>query len=175
MGNESLYATKGYTEVIRWVDPSIDIDSYIIQRVLSVGGDTTIAGDFVTNAGETQGLVDQLVSTDTGFLGIVLGPTTPGEDYDLDDTIADGETVNILRPTGGRTIVACILASDTHTLTAEEGDWVTADIHNVAGHVHSWVYTDGDTDQDTFMLVVGKFAEVITASATDYQVVHIWY
>ncbi len=175
MVNESLYATKGYTEVVRSVDPSIELDAYIIQRVLSVGGDTTIAGDIMTGAGETQGYVDIAVDTDTSFLGICLGPTVPSEDYDLDDVIADGETVNILRPTGGRTICAVILASDTHTLAAEEGDYVVVDTHSVAGQALSWVYADNTDISDTFQLVVGKFAEAITGSSTSYLVAHIYY
>ena len=58
MGNETLFATKGYQSVIRWVDPSINIDAYIIQRTLDVGGATAVAGDIMSGEGETQGLVD---------------------------------------------------------------------------------------------------------------------
>ena len=175
MANETLYATKGYTEVVRWIDPDIDIDSYTIQRVLSVGTNTALAGDIVTGAGESQGYVDRAVAADTSFLGIILGPTTPVEDYDLDDVIADGETVNILRPTGGRTICAVVLGSHTGTPAHEEGDYIAVDVKGVAGQVCSWVYTDGTDSTDTFALVVGKAVAPKTASATDYQVIHIYY
>ena len=175
MANETLYATKGYTEVVRWSDPDIDIDSYTIQRVLSVGGNTAIAGNVVTGAGETQGFVDVAVAVDTSFLGLILAPTTPPEDYDLDDVITDGETVNILRPTGGRTICAVVLGSHTGTPAHEEGDNIAVDVKNVAGQVCSWVYADNADSTDTFALVVGKAVAPKTASATDYQVIHIWY
>ena len=58
MGNETLYTTKGYLDIIRWIDPSINIDSYIVQRVEN--GGTAKPGDLMTGAGETQGLVDVL-------------------------------------------------------------------------------------------------------------------
>ena len=175
MANESLYATKGYTDVIRWVDPEINIDAYTVQRVLSVGTNTALAGDVVTGAGESQGYVDLAAANDTGFLGVILQPTVLPEDYDLDDVITDGETVNILRPTGGRTIISVILGSHTGTPANEEGDYVSVDIKGVAGQVSGWVYTDTDMDTDTLALVIGKFTAPKTASATDYQVINIWY
>lgn len=173
-GNETLYATFGYTEVIRWSDPSINIDSYTIQRVLSVGSNAAVAGDVVGCEGESQGYVDISAEGDLSFLGVLLGPTVPPEDYDLDDVITDGETVNILRPTGGRTIVALILCSSAGSQpAAEEGDY--ARVGAAAGQVESWVYGDNADSTDTFMLVVGKYAEPKTVSATDEQVLHVWY
>lgn len=175
MVNETLYATRGYTDIIRWIDPTINIDAYTIQRVLSVGSDTTIAGDVVMGAGESQGYVNQAVTSHESFLGVVRQPTTPGEDYDLDDVIVDGETVNILRPTGGRTIISVILGSDTATPAFEEGDYVALDIKAVAGQVCGWVYADTADSTDTLAEVIGKFTAPVTASATDYQVIDIYY
>ena len=174
-GDESLYATKGYTSVIRWVDPEINIDAYTVQRVLHVGSNTAIAGDVVTGAEETQGYVDLAAADDTGFLGVILQPTVLPENYDLDDVITDGETVNVLRPTGGRTIISVILASNTAALSNEEGDYVSVDIQGVAGQVSGWVYTDTDMDTDTLALVVGKVVAPITSDTADYQVINIWY
>ena len=51
MADETLYATKGYTTIVRWCDPSINLASYIIQRTLSVGGDTAVAGDIMSGDG----------------------------------------------------------------------------------------------------------------------------
>jgi hypothetical protein len=174
MADETPYGTYGYTSIIRWIDPTIDIDSYTIQRVLSVGSDTAVAMDVVTAEGETQGLVDLAAEADAiGPLGIILGPTVPPEDYDLDDTIADGETVNILRPTGGRTIVSLLMDSDAGAASFEEGDYVR--FGSSAGHVQGWVYGDNADGTDTMYQVLGKFAEVVTQSATDDIIVRVWY
>jgi hypothetical protein len=173
MVDESLYATRGYVSVIRWVDPSIDIDSYTIQRVLSVGTDTTIAGDVMATEGESQGYVDIAAESDLSFLGVCLGPTVIPTDYDLDDVIADGETVNILRPTGGRTIISVILASHTGAFQIEEGDYLR--VGDTAGQVESWVYTDNADSTDTMQNVIGKSATDITTSATDDQIINVWY
>ena len=174
MADETLFATKGYQSVIRWVDPSINIDAYIIQRTLSVGGDTAVAGDIMSGEGETQGYVDIAAESDLGFIGILLGPVAPGDNYDLDDTIADGTTVNILRPTGGRTIVSVILDSTaTTSADLEEGDWIR--IGSTAGHVEKWVYTDAADSTDTFSIVLGKSAEVIAAHTSDDRVIGMWY
>jgi hypothetical protein len=174
MGDETLYATKGYTNVIRWADPSLNIDAYTIQRTLSVGGNTAVAGDIMSGEGETQGLVDIAAEGDLGFIGILLGPVNPADNYDLDDAIDDGTTVNILRPTGGRTIVSVILDSTaTTTSDLEEGDWVR--IGSTAGHVEKWVYTDAADSTDSFSIVLGKAAEVIGNHTADDRVFAMWY
>jgi hypothetical protein len=174
MANETLFATKGYQSVIRWADPSINIDAYIIQRTLSVGAATAVAGDIMSAEGETQGLVDIAVEADLAFLGILLGPVRPADGYDLDDTIADGTTVNILRPTGGRTIVSVIVDSTTTAAADfEEGDY--ARIGNSAGHVEKWLYTDNADSTDSFSIVVGKAAEVLANHTADDRVIGLWY
>ena len=173
MANETQYATKGYTTIIRWVDESIDLGSYIIQRTLSVGSDVAVAGDVMSADGETIGLVDRAVTTDVGFCGILLGPNRPGDTYDLDDAITDGTTVDILRPTGGRTIVSVILDSTTTAAhDIEEFDWVRV---NEAGHVELFVWANAADSTDTFEIVVGKAAEVMANSDTDDRVLSIWY
>ena len=101
-----------------------------------------------------------------------MGPTSPGDTYDLDDTITDGTTVDILRPTGGRTIVSVILDSTTTTTChIEEFDWIR--VGHTAGHVELFVYAAADST-DTFEIVVGKAAETVTDS-TDDRVFAIWY
>jgi hypothetical protein len=173
VADETLYATKGYTSVIRWCDPSISIESYIIQRTLSVGGNTAVAGDIMGGEGETQGLIDVAAEGDLGFIGILLGPVRPADTYDLDDTITDGVTVNVLRPTGGRTIVSVILDSTASAVDLEEGDWVR--IGSTAGHVEKWVYTDTADSTDSFSIVLGKAAETIANHSTDDRVFAMWY
>jgi hypothetical protein len=171
---DTLFGTKGYQSIIRWCDPTIDIDAYIIQRTLSVGSDTAVAGDIITGEGETQGLVDIAINTDLGFIGVLMGPVAPPDNYDLDDTIADGTTVNILRPTAGRTQIAVICdGSTTTTYALEEGDWIT--ISGVAGHAHKWLYTDGTDSVDSFSLVLGQAAEVFANASTTDRVISIWY
>ena len=163
MAEETLYATKGYTSVIRWVDPSINIDAYIEQRVDNGGGATTAAMVMGSDA-ETQGYVDPSVEGDVGFLGVCLGYTVPVADYDLDEAISAGETIDILRPTGGRTIIACILASHASSFAIEEGDYL-----------ESFVYGDGADSSDTFEIVIGKSADDITTHATEQRVIRVWY
>lgn len=174
MANEVLKADKGYLQVVRWVDPTIQLDAYIEQRTLSVGGNTAIAGDFMSAEGETKGLIDIAVEADLSFAGILLAPTSPDDDYDLDDTITDGVIVDLLRPTGGRTVVACILDStSTTSADIEEFDWIR--IGSTAGHVEKWIYTNAADSTDSFSIVVGKSYEVIANHTTDDRVFHIWY
>lgn len=175
MANETLYATKGYLSVVRAVDPSINIDYYIIQRTLSVGGDTTVAGDIMGCYGETQGLVDIMSEgdSDMGLLGICLGPTVPAANYDLDDAISDGTMVNILRPTGGRTQVAVIADSTSGPVAMYEGDFLR--VGSSAGHVEKWVYDDTDDSTDSLYLVVGQLAQVYAGSTADDRVVQMYY
>ena len=173
MGDETLYATKGYLSVIRWVDPSINLASYIVQRTLSVGGDTAKAGDVMSADGETIGLVDVADQGDVQIAGILLGPTSPGDTYDLDDVIVDGSTVDILRPTAGRTIVSVILDSTTTTgADIEEFDWIR--VGDSPGHVELFVYVNAADSTDSFEIVVGKAAEVMD-NGTDDRVFAIWY
>ena len=171
MGNETLYATKGYLDIIRWIDPSINIDSYIVQRVEN--GGTAKPGDLMTGAGETQGLVDVLDEADTGFLGIMRNETIITADYDIDEVASTGVTIDILRPTGGRTICAVVCGSLAGPVAWEEGDYARADV--VDGQVEAWIYNDTNMSTDTLALVVGKLAEVYAGNATSYKVVHIWY
>jgi hypothetical protein len=168
---ETLYATKGYQSVIRWCDPTIDIDAYIVQRTAN---GTCKAGDFMGGEGETQGLVDQAVNTDAVAIhGVCLGYVSPPDNYDLDDTIVDGSTINILRPTGGRTMISVIMdGTTTTTYYLEEGDWVRI---AGAGLVTKWLYTDGADETDSFSHVVGKAAETFSTASTTDRVICIWY
>ena len=173
MGDETQYATKGYSSIIRWVDPKIKKDAYIVQRTLSVGGDTAVAGDVMSADAETIGLIDIAAEADVQIAGILLGPTSPGDTYDLDDAIADGTTVDLLRPTGGRMMVSVILDSTTTTTChIEEFDWIR--LGHTAGHVELFVYTDTADSTDSFEIIVGKAAEAMLDS-TDDRVFTIWY
>ena len=169
---ETLYGTKGYLSVIRWIDPSINIDSYTIQRVESAGS-TAVPGDIITGAAETQGNVDVCAESDTSFLGIMLNETVIPADYDIDEAATAGDTIDILRPTGGRTICAVICDSSAGPIAWEEGDY--ARVGSVAGHVESWIYNDTNMSTDSFALVVGKLAEVYAGHTSTDKVIHIWY
>ncbi len=172
--DESLFATKGYQSVIRWADPSINIDAYIIQRTLDQGAATAVAGDIMGGEGEAQGLIHSAAEGDLGFIGILLGPVLPADGYDLDDALTDGITVNVLRPTGGRTIVSVILDSTTTAAAdLEEGDWLR--VGSSAGQVEKWLYADTAGTTDSFRVVVGKAAEVLANHTTADQVIAMWY
>lgn len=172
VADDTQYATKGHLSVIRWIDPSIDIDSYIIQRVEDAGG-IAIPGNVMTGAAETQGNVDVCAESDTSFLGIMLNETIIPADYDIDEAADAADSIDILRPTGGRTIVAVILASHTGVYAFEEGDPLR--VGDTAGQVESWIYNDTNMSTDTFALVVGKSAGVYTTASTSDHVIHIWY
>ncbi len=172
MANETVYGTKGYLSIVRWVDPSINLNSYIIQRIEGATG-TIVPGDVVTGAGESQGSVDVCAESDTSFLGVALNETIITEDYDIDEIAAVGVTLDILRPTGGRTIIAVICDSSAGPVAWEEGDY--ARVGSVAGHVESWIYNDTNASTDTFALVVGKLAEVYAGHTSDDKVIHLYY
>ena len=172
MADETLYATKGYTSIVRWVDPKINLASYIVQRTLNTA--TAKAGDVMTGDAETIGLVAEAAEADVQIAGILMGPTMPADGYDLDDVIATGTTVDILRPTGGRTIVSVILDSTaTTTADIEEFDWVR--VGTSPGHVELFVYVNAADSTDTFEIVVGKAAEVMANHTSDDRVMAIWY
>ncbi len=172
-GDETLFATKGYLSPIRWCEPGFDYNTFVEQRTLSVGSNTAVSGDFMSADGETKGLIDICAEADVGFAGQLLWPTSPADGYDLDDAIDDAEIVDILRPTGGRTIVACILDSTTTTAAdIEEFDWIR--VGSTAGHVELFVYAAADST-DTFEIVVGKSYEVMANHTTSDRVFHIWY
>ena len=169
---ETLFATKGYQSIVRWCDPTIDIDAYIIQRTLN---GTAVAGNLMTGEGETQGLIDQCINTDaSSVLGILMGPVAPPDNYDLDDTIADGTTVNVLRPTAGRTMVSVICdGSTTAGYALEEGDWVA--ISGTAGVAMKWLYVTNTDSVDSFQNVFGQSAEVFANASTTDRVIAVWY
>jgi hypothetical protein len=172
---DTLFATKGYQSIVRWCDPTINIDAYIIQRTIGANpSDATVAGDIMTGEAETQGLVDVAINTDTSFIGVCMGPVAPPDNYDLDDTIDDGTIINILRPTAGRTIISIVFdGTTTGTYALEEGDWVT--ISGVAGQAHKWIYADGSISTDSFILVLGQSAQVWANGSTTDRVVAFWY
>ena len=174
MADETLYVTKGYLSIVRWVDPAINLASYIVQRTLDVGAGTAVAGDVMSSDGEAMGLVDIAAEGDVQVAGILMGPSSPGDTYDLDDAIADGTTVDILRPSGGRMMVSVILDSTTTAAAdIQEFDWMR--VGSSAGHVELLIYNDTDDSTDSFILVVGKSAEVLANHTTSDRVMAIWY
>ncbi len=171
MANETLYATKGYLSIIRWQDPTLNVDAYRIQRVDNSDGDI-VAGHVVGSHGETEGLVDLAEQSDTSYVGVCEGLTVPIANQDLDDVITASKALTILRPTGGRTIIAVICDSAGGPISWVEGEYVSV---GAAGHVMKFVYNDTNDSTDTFMNVIGRIAEVFTGHTSDDKVIHIWY
>lgn len=104
-GEESNFAE--YTEIVE----------------LSAGNDNTVAGMVVTYEGEvtagTPGTHNHVKPADKhnaenneamAIAGIILRPHPLPENYDINDTIDDGEKVLILKPTGGKAVVEAIYA-----------------------------------------------------------------
>lgn len=113
---------KGYRSIIANSTESALAD-YIEEVELSVGSDTAQAGMVVSYMDEvtaaTPGTHNHVDLATTGtpaddeafsFAGIILRPKVRPDNYGLDDTIADGTIVKILKPTGGKAIVRGIYA-----------------------------------------------------------------
>ena len=173
MANETPYTTFGFSSIIRWIDPSINIEAYIIQRTLSVGAATAKPGHVMSADGETQGYVDSAAEGDLGFVGVFLNEKVITDGYDIDESAVDGVTVDILRPTAGRTIVALVLASHVGAYAIEEGDYLR--VGDTAGQVESFIYTDNADSTDTEEIVVGRSAHDTTTHATDDTIIYVWY
>lgn len=100
MADES-YATKGQESILVHIsEAEAQARGYLFRGTLSVGGNTAIAGDWVTRVGEvtagTPGThydYDLAVSTDSAdFMpeGIILRPDPLPDGWKPDDTITDG-------------------------------------------------------------------------------------
>jgi hypothetical protein len=169
MSDETLITTKGYLTVLRGGRDKIKA-SDIITRTLSVGAATAKAGFFVTGQGEADGYVDLAVTTDLQVLGIILYPDVmPADTYDVEDTLADGTDVVILKMTAKGAKVACFLEALAGPVALEEGDPVC--IGSEAGKVRKWAVTDATTDILRISEIIGKITHQDAGNATADQVV----
>lgn len=168
---ETLGATHGFLSVIRNTDMIVSED--IIVRTLSVGAATAKASMLVATDGETANLVDTTVTTDVAVLGIILGPVLPADTYDIDDVIADGSDVFILKLRGirGAYQVAVIHEATAGITALEEG--IEIALGAGVGLVRIFTYADGTAATDSSSEIVGSSAETATLSTTANHVIII--
>ncbi len=163
--------THGFLSVIRNTDMIVAED--IIVRTLSVGGDTAKAHMPVCTDGETAYLVDTTITTDVAVLGIILGPVLPADTYDIDDTIADGEDVFILKLRGirGAYQVAVMHEATSGVTALEEG--IEIAVGTEVGKVRIFTYANATAATDSSTEILGSSAETATLSTTDDHVIII--
>lgn len=171
MADETMFADFGFLNIIRGNQHLIkDPSACIVTRLLSVGGDTAKAGMIVSTVGEAANAVDLAVTTDEHALGIILGPTTPADTYDLDDAIVDGEEVDILLfGTCPGVLVAIFLETTAGPVSVEDGE--PLGIGTEAGKIRRWLYTNASSETDSFEEHVGYAAEKDAGSTADDHVV----
>ena len=155
-------------------DPENIAGHYIEVMTLSVGAATTTAGMVVTCGSETYPAVDQAVTTDACFWGVVLKPVNPDEDYDLDDTIADGTSVYVLKAHGvaGRVCVLLRLEATAGPVAQVPGEY--AALGTEGGKIRKLVYADATDATDTLSEVVGVFGQADAGDATNDTMIRVW-
>lgn len=130
MASETIGATYSYKSIIREGKGAILQSDIVICRT---NGTDMKAGSIVTRAGESTIDIDPAAHGDLGFLGIILGPVVPADTYDIDDTFADNTMVYVLKPTGGRTVVAAFYNSVAANVVKDEALYVSNDTDGTVG------------------------------------------
>lgn len=168
MADETMKGTHGFLSVHRGgtLNPN-----NIVQRTLSVGGNTAKAGMILTTTGETAGYVDQAGQTDQPY-GILLAPSVPADTYDIDDAIDDGTLVDIyLLPSDGTTEFAMFLAALAGPVAVVEGAPIGVDNVTAAnGKVALWAYTNATDQTDNTSRVIGRAAMHHAGHATEVKI-----
>ena len=164
-----MYGDHGFLSIVRGNAEHIR-QSDIIVRTLSIGSDTVKAGHVLSFDGMTAGLIGYAVTTNIAFGGICMGPVSPADTYDLDDVIADGTLVKVLKPMAGRVKVAVFYEAEAGPLALVEGDKIA--IGGESGKVRHLLYTDGTDATDLNTEYVGTSAGVDAGSTdTDHVIV----
>jgi hypothetical protein len=148
-------------------------DSDFEVVTIKAGVSTAKVGHFVTGNGETAPNVDLAVTTDGTFRGIIVRPVTIPDSWDIDTAFAAGTDVVILKPTGGRCVVAGFLEATAGPVPVVPGDKLA--LGTGAGKVRKWSYADAAMATDTLSEVVGTAAESDGGSAADDHVILINY
>lgn len=166
-----MFADFGFINIIRGNQFLIkDPSACIVTRLLSVGSDIAKAGMVVSTVGEAANAVDLAITTDEHALGLILGPTLPGDDYDLDDVILDTLEIEILLfGTCPGVLVAIFLEVTAGPIAVVDGDklWLGTE----AGKVRRFLYGDGSSESDTLEEVYLTCAEKDAGSTADDHVV----
>ena len=171
-----MKATRGYASILR--SPRSEINDIHFATVkLSVGGDTATAGRVLTRDGETQAstneaqLVDLCAAGERPF-GILIEPIIrPAENWDLDDALADGTLVRMLKcPIPHGVTVALFLDGQAGPIAVVLDDRVCP---GAVGGIQplSAYYTDAAYLTDTVALHIGYADEADAGHATEDRVV----
>ena len=149
-----------------------DWEYYTVIRKVKAAG-SCYPGNIVTGAGNTEGEVDLAVSTDgvVAVEGIVLKRVgIGGREQDIDTQITAGQYVQVLRPSGGRFIVAATRADQS--LDTEMGEPMVLE---ATGHLKKFAYTDTAAATDTLSDCFCRCAEVtVDVASTDLVQLVYW-
>lgn len=174
MADEFLLADEGFLSVVRAGSENLK-DSDFEVVTLSVGSDIALVGEFVTHASETAPNVDLAVTSDASFVGVIVRPLlVPSSSWDIDTALIDGTDVVVLKPTGGRCTIAVYREPTAGPVAVVKGDIAvlgTAD----KGMVRKFIYADATAATDSFVEVVGKFAEAHAGHASENRIVLLDY
>ena len=168
MANETI-SNKGILSIIRKGLENLTSSDFIERRC---NGAAITAGMVVGNRGGDLNDVDPSEDGDISFVGIVIEPSIPIDDYEIGDTIADNTLVKILKPTGGRCEVAVLVEADSGDL--DDGD--IAVIANTAGGISKFAYNvaGGTVQTETVAEKVGTFVDNV-ADVAETRVRNIRY
>lgn len=167
MADETMAGNKIFQRIA--VGGELDIINRYVEEY-RINGTDMISGMGVTTASETSPDID-IIGAGESPAGILLDYANVGDykaGYSLGVTIANNKTAKVLRGTGGRIKVQCILDRSTTTAVAlVKGDdlfWVDG------GGVTSTAPADG-VDLQMYM---GELATAVTSGTAD-KVIEAWY
>ncbi len=159
----------GIFDIIRAGKGALTPDDTVIRRT---NGADMFPGCLVSESGETFPDVDLLATAELEILGVVLGEVYPADDYDIDSTIADNTKVYVLRPTGGRVVIAVLY--ETAAVNVVKG--ATVGVPTVdAGFWGVLTYADAAAATDTTEGRMGRAASAVTGHASNQKVMLVNY
>lgn len=159
----------GIKSIIRAGKGALTPDDIVKRRT---NGADMFPGCLVSENGETHPDIDLLANAELSILGVVLGEIRPADNYDIDDTIADNTFVEVLLPTGGRTIIAVLY--ETAAVNVLKGDHVGVSTVD-AGFWGKVTYADAAAATDTMMGSMGRAASAVTGHASNQKVMLVRY
>ena len=161
---------RGFNSIIQGGAP--DWEYYTVVRKVKTGG-SCYPGRIMTGAGNTEGEVDLAVSTDgaVAYEGIVLKRVgIGGREQDIDTQIIATQYVLILRPSGGRFIVAATRADQSND--TEMGEPMVLE---ASGMIKKFAYVKATAETDTIMDCFVRCAEVtVDVSSADLVQLVYW-
>ncbi len=166
-----LHSERGFFKIIQ--GGAADWQNYVeIKKVKT--GVTVYPGRIVSGAGETEGEIDLAADGDGAAAGayIVLKRAN-SIPQDIDTGISAGQFCEVLRQSGGRFVVAALMADQSADTELDELLCLEAD-----GMLQKWAYTDTAAGTDTLVEAGGgiwRCAEVVVDEAAHDKVQCIYW